>query len=200
MTRCSVTAVVRYAALFAAMIISFATQRHLALTHGVTGWSSYAVPVAVDLYLIWAVRSGRDIALAVSLSVVANVSGVLSAEPLGEVSTWVGAALHAAFPVTIWRMERPASAKSPVSALKASPAVALPEWPSDDLWQDFADTAPDSEDEPPVTPPSPADIRAAVDVLASRHGRPVTGRMLADHFGVSERTGRRYLALSGEPA
>jgi hypothetical protein len=193
MPRISVTSLVRYAALFAAMVISFATQRHLALTHGVTGWPSYAVPVAVDLYLIWAVRSGRDVALAVSLSVAANVAGVVSAEPLGDVSTWVGAALHAAFPVTIWRMERPSSQ---VGESDAAPAVAVAEWPSDDLWQDFADTA----DESPVTPPTPADIRAAVDVLASRHGRPVTGRLIADHFGVSERTGRRYLALVGEPA
>ncbi|WP_239015332.1 transfer protein spdA [Streptomyces sp. CdTB01] len=186
------------------MIISFATQRDLALTHGVTGWPAYAVPLAIDLYLIWAVRSGRDVALAVAVSMSANVAGVLSVEPLSAVSTWVGAALHAVFPLTIWRMERPSSQ---FNALEVSPAVAKSDappavsaWPSDDLWQDFADTAPDSEPDAMATPPSAPDIRAAVAVLASRHGRPVTGRMLADHFSVSERTGRRYLALAGDPA
>jgi predicted DNA-binding transcriptional regulator YafY len=64
------------------------------------------------------------------------------------------------------------------------------------LWADFEDSAPDSEEESPATPPSADDVRAAVAVLESRHGRPVTGRMLADHFGVSERTGRRYLAMT----
>nr|WP_239080865.1 hypothetical protein [Streptomyces coelicoflavus] len=47
----------------------------------------------------------------------------------------------------------------------------------------------------PVTPPSPEVIRAAITAL-SANGRRVTGPMLADHFGVSDRTGRRYLAMA----
>lgn len=101
MKRISITDVVRYAALAAAMVISFAVERDLALSHG--------VPEAVA--------------------------------------------------------------------------------PPDDLWADFEDSA-------PVTPPSLADIRSAMSALESEHGRPVTGRMLSDHFGVSERTGRRYLAMT----
>jgi hypothetical protein len=50
---------------------------------------------------------------------------------------------------------------------------------------------------PPVTPPSPEVIRTAIAAL-STHGRKVTGPMLADHFGVSERTGRRYLAMASD--
>ncbi|MGW5034710.1 transfer protein spdA [Streptomyces nigra] len=197
----------RYAALIAAMLISFDTQRHLALSHGISDMASYAVPVAIDLFTIWAVRSRRDIALAVSVAVSANVAGVLSTESLSAVSTWVGAALHAVFPLTVWRMHRaphtaageaevPSLAvpmSAPVSASPA-PAEALPDsWPPADLWADFESSEADSA---PVTPPTTDDVRAAVDVLASRHGRPVTGRMLADHYGVSERTGRRYLRMA----
>ncbi|WP_405892430.1 hypothetical protein OG612_18625 [Streptomyces sp. NBC_01527] len=47
----------------------------------------------------------------------------------------------------------------------------------------------------PVTPPSPEVIRTAVAAL-SVNGRKVTGPMLADHFRVSDRTGRRYLAMA----
>jgi response regulator of citrate/malate metabolism len=47
----------------------------------------------------------------------------------------------------------------------------------------------------PVTPPSPEVIRTAISAL-SADGRRVTGQMLADHFGVSERTGRRYLSMT----
>jgi hypothetical protein len=47
----------------------------------------------------------------------------------------------------------------------------------------------------PVTPPSPEVIRTAISAL-SADGRRVTGQMLADHFGVSERTGRRYLSMA----
>ena len=215
----SFTNLVRYAALLAAMIISFATQRELALSHGVPVTVAPAVPLAVDLYMIWAVRTGRDIPLAVTVAVAANVAGVLTTGSLSVIGTWVSAGLHAVFPVTVWRMhraespERPSepltdsetdndltcTANGPQTATQSLTAVS-DSWPPDDLWADFEDTEADSADKPvdkpSVTPPSPADIQAAAAVLASRHGR-VTGRLLADHFGVSERTGHRYLAMAG---
>ncbi|MFH9735088.1 hypothetical protein [Streptomyces sp. NPDC017260] len=67
-------------------------------------------------------------------------------------------------------------------------------WPPADLWADFEDSAPDTAGQPD-TPPSPEVIRTAVATL-SANGRKVTGPMLADHFGVSDRTGRRYLAMA----
>ncbi|MDX2804853.1 DUF2637 domain-containing protein [Streptomyces scabiei] len=201
--RLSFTDVVRYLALAAAMLISYATQRDLALAHGVPESVAPAVPVAIDLFMVWAVRSRRDIALAVSVAVSANVAGVLTTEDLSAVGTWVAAGLHAVFPLTVWRMHRAESPERPSERLSGTPAEpetsTAPEerpesvWPSADLWQDFADSQPDSA---PVTPPSAEDIRAAMSVLESRNGRPVTGRMMADHFGVSERTGRRYLAMA----
>jgi hypothetical protein len=188
------------------MLISFATQQHLAVTHGVPQLPSYAVPLAIDLYLVWAVRTRRDVALAVLVSVAANVAGVLTAESLASVDTWVSAGLHAVFPLTLWRMHRPrVTAPEPVVAdlvpvvsapeiAPHAPAESLPDrWPDADLWADFDDSAPDVE---PVTPPSAADVRSAMASLAADHGRPVTGRMLADHFRVSERTGRRYLSMA----
>ncbi|MFE9864892.1 transfer protein spdA [Streptomyces sp. NPDC005506] len=88
----------------------------------------------------------------------------------------------------------------PVPAVSApeitapAPAETLPDmWPDADLWADFEGSAPDTE---PVTPPSAADVRAVMASLAAEHGRPVSGRMLADHYSVSERTGRRYLAMA----
>ncbi|MGV9322465.1 transfer protein spdA [Streptomyces sp. NPDC003660] len=205
--RLSITNVVRYAALAAAMVISFAVERDLALSHGVPATVAPAVPVAIDLFMIWAVRSSRDVALAVAVAVAANVAGVLTTESLSAINTWVSAGLHAVFPLTVWRMhrvERSTEILTDTPAGKESnrPAIAPQNgvWPDADLWQDFADTAPDSEadeeEESPVTPPTAEDVRAAVAVLASRHGRPVTGRMMADHFDVSERTGRRYLAMA----
>ncbi|MFC8235145.1 transfer protein spdA [Streptomyces sp. NPDC057284] len=187
------------------MLISFATQQHLAVTHGVSGWPSYAVPLAIDLFLVWAVRSRRDVVLAVAVAVSANVAGVLSTQPLSAVDTWVSAALHAVFPLTVWRMHKiprsPVAAEAPVVAVPvpavSAPAIAAPPpadtWPDADLWADFEDSAPDTE---PVTPPTAADVRTAMASLAAETGRPVTGRMLADHYSVSERTGRRYLSMA----
>jgi hypothetical protein len=80
--------------------------------------------------------------------------------------------------------------------LVARPASAESRWPDADLWHDFKDSAPDSEADALITPPTAEDMRATLAVLAARHGRPVIGRMVADHFGVSERTGRRYLTVT----
>ncbi|MET7976711.1 transfer protein spdA [Streptomyces mirabilis] len=190
------------------MAISFAVERDLALSHGVPVSVAPAVPVAIDLFMIWAVRTGRDVALAVAVAVAANVAGVLTSESLSAVSTWVAAGLHAVFPITVFRMHRtvrPADSLTATSAdtetserprVPQTAGQSLTEWPDADLWQDFADSGPDAEDDSPVTPPSVEDVRAALAVLGSRNGRPVTGRMMADHFGVSERTGRRYLAMA----
>ncbi|WP_432098601.1 transfer protein spdA [Streptomyces sp. WAC 04229] len=190
--RFSFTDLVRYAALAAAMLISYATQRDLALAHGVPESVAPAVPVAIDLFMVWAVRSRRDIALAVSVAVAANVAGVLTTESLSAVGTWVSAGLHAVFPLTVWRMHR-----SEPEALPTTPQTRTESaWPSDDLWQDYETSGPDNGSEAPVTPPTAEDIRAAIAVLESKHGRPVTGAHLAAHYGVSDRTGRRYLAMT----
>ncbi|WP_406326252.1 transfer protein spdA [Streptomyces sp. NBC_01617] len=206
MTRNSVADYARHAALLASMAISFVTQQHLAVTHGVPQLPSYAVPLAIDLYLVWAVRTRRDVALAVLVSVAANVAGVLTAESLASVDTWVSAGLHAVFPVTLYRMHRPwVAAKAPLVAdpvpAVSAPAIAPPvpaetppdKWPDADLWADFEDSAPDVE---PVTPPSVADVRTVIAEL----GGQATGVQLARHYGVSDRTGRRYLQMASEAA
>ncbi|WP_245226690.1 transfer protein spdA [Streptomyces smyrnaeus] len=217
MKRITVADAARYVALLAAMLISFSTQRELAISHGVPVAVAPAVPLAIDLFMVWAVRSRRDIALSVAVAVAANVAGVLTAESLSAVGTWVAAGLHAVFPLTVWRMHRADSATGPsesvadnqpteetgerpgVPQMAGQSLSAMPDsWPPADLWSDFEDSAPAAEDETPATPPSAADIRAAIKVLESRHDRKVTGPMLADHFGVSDRTGRRYLAMAAE--
>ncbi|MFH9179557.1 transfer protein spdA [Streptomyces albogriseolus] len=203
----------RYVALLAAMAISFTTQRELAISHGVPVAVAPAVPLAVDLFMVWAVRTRRDIALSVAVAVAANVAGVLTAEPLSAVNTWVAAGLHAVFPLTVWRMHRADSATRPSedrSAIASAEVPSVPQmtgqslsavpdsWPPADLWADFEDAEADSAPDTSATPPSAEDIRAAVKVLESRHGRRVTGPMLAGHFNVSDRTGRRYLAMTAE--
>ncbi|MFG2902413.1 transfer protein spdA [Streptomyces zaomyceticus] len=164
--------------------------------------------MAIDLFMVWAVRSRRDIALAVTVAVAANVAGVLTTESLSAVGTWVAAGLHAVFPLTVWRMHRTESPERPPESLSGprtesdasapetdaqKAAEPLPDnWPDADLWADFEDSEPDA----PTTPPTADDVRAAIAVLESKHGRPATGQLVAAHYGVSERTGRRYLAMA----
>jgi len=185
--------------------------------------SAYAAVASVMAATCPASRSARigagmALALALTAQVTAHliISGYMSVGPVlvAAVSAVpplvAGHLMHLA---TVGRhsAERP-SESAPDSDPAEVPSVpqtagqslsAVPDsWPPADLWADFehaeADSAPDAEDEPPATPPSAADIRAAVKVLESRNGRRVTGPMLADHFGVSDRTGRRYLAMAAE--
>ncbi|MFF3883768.1 transfer protein spdA [Streptomyces sp. NPDC001914] len=156
--------------------------------------------MAVDLFLVWAVRSRRDVLFAVAVAVSANVAGVLTAGPLGLVDTWVSAGLHAVFPVTLYRMHQPACPL--VTAKPAEPPAEEPvpaeTMPGTGLRQDFEASALDAPQEEPATPPSAEDVRKVIAELEDRNGRTVTGGMLAQHYGVSKRTGRRYLAMAGD--
>ncbi|WP_431958784.1 helix-turn-helix domain-containing protein [Actinacidiphila sp. bgisy160] len=203
MRRISVTTAVRVAALAAAMFISFAVERDLALSHGVPTVVAPAVPVAVDLFMVWAVRTRRDVALSVAVAVAANVAGVLTVEPLAAVDTWVSAGLHAVFPLTVWRMHRRhAPAADPLTTQDAPadrPAAPVPDTPPVAQQATRPDTVTNRPKATPAErrPAAPAAdmsaVRDAVRELAAT-GQRVTGRMLADRLGVSERTARRYLA------
>ncbi|MBR7828999.1 hypothetical protein KDK95_22010 [Actinospica sp. MGRD01-02] len=155
--------------------------------------------MAIDLYMIWAVRTGCDVFLAVAVAVLANVAGVLTTGNLHDVSVWVSVALHGCFPLIVWRMHRqPHSEPERLSApdMADDPpdsASGLESGCPDEVWSAFDDAAKRPAPAEPVRPDVSA-LRDAFRAL-SADGR-VTGKAMADHFGVSERTGRRYLAMA----
>jgi hypothetical protein len=198
----SIADAARYLALLGAMLISFSEEQHLAATHGVPMAVSFAVPVAIDLFMIWAVRTRRDVFLAVTVAVLANVAGVLTGGHLQDVSVWVSVALHGVFPLIVWRMHRtahsaPEPSATPTVADEPSEPPMAPLVPAepvpDPVWSAFDDAAKRPAPVEPVRPDVSA-LRDAVRSL-SADGR-VTGKAMAEHFGVSERTGRRYLAMA----
>ncbi|MFJ1554543.1 hypothetical protein [Streptomyces mirabilis] len=151
--------------------------------------------------------------MALSLALAAQVTAHLIARGYMGTSAFLVAATSAVPPVVVAHLlhlaavpraapECPADSGAdtvtgePVCAPQMA-AVSLPavadNWPPDDLWADFANAEADSA--PDALPPTPDVIRAAVEAL-SADGRKVTGPMLGDHFGVSARTGRRYLAMA----
>jgi hypothetical protein len=167
---------------------------------------------------------GAGIALALALA--AQVVAHLIASGYMTGSAILVAATSAVPPLTVAHMLHLAAvprtaAVAPVSDPDVQPdseaangrhvaAGSLPvvadNWPPDDLWVDFAHAEADSAerladndrstpDTADSLPPTPDAIRAAIDRL-SAGGRKVTGPMLAAHYGVSARTGRRYMALA----
>lgn len=184
------TAAFRIAALLAAMVISFAVERDLAISHGVPPAVAPAVPVAIDLFMIWAARTGRDVALSVSVAVAANVAGVLTAAPLSAVDTWVSAGLHAVFPLVVWRMHRqslrPATVATADRLTAEDTDARTDDRPGEDAPQDGqqdvpattageqpADRAPDTTPgTAPVTDPDTAPAPAMSARPARTPGRP----------------------------
>lgn len=179
------TAAFRIAALLAAMVISFAVERDLAISHGVPPAVAPAVPVAIDLFMIWAARTGRDVALSVSVAVAANVAGVLTAAPLSAVDTWVSAGLHAVFPLVVWRMHRqslrPATVATADRLTAEDTDARTDDRPGTDTAEDGQQATPTTtEDQPadrapgtaPVTDPDTAPAPAMSARPARTPGRP----------------------------
>ncbi|MFF3447666.1 transfer protein spdA [Streptomyces sp. NPDC002667] len=200
----------KWSALLAAMYLSYSAEYDLALHCGFTKYTAPAFPLALDLFMIWSVRQRRNVAASVIAVVAFNVAAHL---PLsGRWLTAVTVAASVAAPLVVWAMHvRPrVRATGSRTAIPADgsrsevvnrPHVAAESLPDsvipDDLWQDFEDSAPDVvESVADSDRPTPDTIRSAMSALAAS-GTRVTGSALARHFGVSERTGRRYLAMAG---
>ncbi|MFF4306805.1 transfer protein spdA [Streptomyces sp. NPDC001601] len=195
----------KYSALFAAMYLSYSAELHLALACGFSTYTAPAFPVALDLFMVWSIRERRTVAASVLAVVAFNVAAHVPLSGRWLMAVTVAAAV--APPLVVWAMHvRPrVRASEGRSAIPAEgnpseavngPHVATERLPEpvipDDLWQDFECSAPDVADN---DRPTPDDIRSAVTALAASGDR-VTGASIARHFGVSERTGRRYLAMA----
>lgn len=200
----------KWSALLAAMYLSFSAEYDLALHCGFTKYTAPAFPLALDLFMIWSVRQRRNVAASVMAVVCFNVAAHL---PLsGRWLTAVTVAASVAAPLVVWAMHvrprvrvsegrtvipadgnRSEGVNGRQVAAESLPESVIP----DDLWQDFESSAPEvTEGVADNDRPTPDTIRSAVSALTAS-GTRVTGSALARHFGVSERTGRRYLAMAG---
>lgn len=198
--------------LLAALAMSAPGEHRLAV---MAGWSpsvALLMPLVLSAYAAVAavmaatcpdsrsarIGAGMALALALTAQVTAHLltAGYLTVGPLlvAAVSAIpplvAGHLMHLA---TVGRgsATRPSESRS---AGQVTEGTAKPESEPQTAGQ-TASPWPEMTERAPITPPSPEVIRAAITAL-SADGRRVTGQMLADHFGVSERTGRRYLSMA----
>jgi hypothetical protein len=147
------------------------------------------------------IGAGMALALALTAQVIAHliIAGYVSVGPVLVAAVSAVPPLVAGHLMHLATVGR-ASAERPSESVTDDRTTNEPN-DSESEPQTAAQTVwPDTAGRSPVTPPSEEDIRAAVTVLESRHGRPLTGQIMADHFGVSARTGRRYLDRIGYSA
>jgi hypothetical protein len=120
------SAVERYGpwvALYAAIALTASGEFELATLVGFPGWIAWALPTAIDVYVVQAMRRHRDVAGALVLMVATNAiyhlaaSGLFGVTGAGLPAWWLVVLVAAIAPVIVWRVHRitePRSAESQI--------------------------------------------------------------------------------------
>lgn len=101
-----------WVALYAAVGLTASGEFQLAALAGFPGWIAWALPTAIDVYVIQAMRRHRDVAAALVLMVGTNALYHLAAArlfgvtPDGVATWWLIVAVSAIAPLIVWRVHR----------------------------------------------------------------------------------------------
>jgi hypothetical protein len=186
------THLIRWASLIAAMLLSFNAEYHLALACGFKEYTAAAFPIALDLFMVYAIRQGTDVAASVAAVVAFNVAANLLGGHAINALTAVSVAASSAPPLIVWRMHH--RKKAPVSA----PEAALERSVNADTQKEIAPPT-----QPPTAAPKPTKPTASVAVLASDAdlikkatalGEKPSLRRLQSEFGIGQRRAMRIQA------
>lgn len=199
----------------AAFWLSYAHLQEVADAHGLDGARSWAWPATLDLFiiagevlmLVAALKGQRD-AWAILLTVAGsvgsiglNVYGVGSGAPVIEYIVAAvpptaallafGALMRQIHVAVVAAAEREEPVSAPVEDVPALQADEEPETPAEPV-QEAAQDEVVTTIHAPSAKPTVKDIAAAVEDIQAE-GKELSGAALAAYFGVSDRTGRRYL-------
>ncbi|MEU9007815.1 hypothetical protein [Streptomyces sp. NPDC048551] len=156
-----------WAALAAALVVTASAEYALARAAGLDEWTAAALPAALDIYAVRALRARRDVATAVAAMIATNAAAHLVSAGLLPVAWPLVVGVSVIAPLVLWRVhrlaeyveatvetpaERPLAEAAPVTLLPAAgsarhpakvtdppPAQVTAEQPLD---TDRADTAP----------------------------------------------------------
>lgn len=187
------SAVERYGpwvALYAAIALTASGEFELAALVGFPSWIAWALPTAIDVYVVQAMRRHRDVAGALVLMVATNAvyhlaaSGLFGVTGAGLPAWWLVVLVAAIAPVIVWRVHRiteprDAEPKVPLSdpAVDSSPASPVTEEPAvtDNSTEPVAPTT--STEAPPVVDPEPTVVadKTAASVDSTGRQKPTTG-------------------------
>lgn len=133
----------KWAALAAALVATASAEYELARAVGFNEWVAAAVPGALDIYTVRAMRAHRDVLAAVIAMILVNAASHLVTAGLLPVNVPLVVAVAAIAPLVLWRVHRLV--------------------PEETTVEEPVEYAPAPETEPvPVAPEPPAPIPAAV--------------------------------------
>lgn len=206
----------KWGALLFALVATASAEYELARAVGFNQWVAAAVPGALDIYTVRALRAGRDVLTAVGAMIGVNAASHLVTAGLLPVNVPLVVAVSAIAPLVLWRVHRLAdeaevtapvttedrsgvSDETPVEPLEVvtAPVIELPA--ASPVWDDFttskvtaavpAETRREVVTE--VVTRTPADLRRDAKrlhrQLVTSTGRGVTIDRLRDEFGLSRR-------------
>ncbi|MFD5218042.1 hypothetical protein ACFWMH_10315 [Streptomyces tendae] len=95
-----------WAALAAALAVTASAEYALARAAGFGEWTAAALPAALDIYAVRALRARRDVAAAVAAMIATNAAAHLVAAGLLPVDWPLVVAVSAIAPLVLWRVHR----------------------------------------------------------------------------------------------
>lgn len=121
----------KWGALVAALVATASAEYELAVAVGFNAWVAAAVPAALDLYTVRALRAHKEVLAAVAAMIGVNAASHLVTTGLLPVNVWLVVAVAAIAPLVLWRVHSlgadDATAFSDVKAdITERPAVAEP--------------------------------------------------------------------------
>lgn len=163
-----------WVALYAAVALTASGEFELASLVGFPGWIAWALPTAIDVYVVQAMRRHRDVAGALFLMVATNAvyhlaaSGLFGVTGAGMPAWWLIVMVAAIAPMIVWRVHRITEPRIPLSAKTADgPTVSTT----------AGELAPTAKTEPPGTTSAPTEAPPVVDpsppVVAAKTPEPV---------------------------
>lgn len=115
-----------WVALFAAIGLTASGEYALAQLIGFPAWIAWAFPVAVDVYVVQAIRRHRDVAGAIALMIATNGlyhladAGLLGVDHSGHPLWWLIVGVVAVAPMIVWRVHRITEAVTPATEADAT--------------------------------------------------------------------------------
>ncbi|MFG2637133.1 hypothetical protein ACGFX8_25280 [Streptomyces sp. NPDC048362] len=98
------TDLLKWGALAAALVATASAEYELARAVGFNEWVAAAVPAALDLYTVRALRAHREVLAAVAAMIGVNAASHLVTTGLLPVNVWLVVAVAAIAPLVLWRV------------------------------------------------------------------------------------------------
>jgi hypothetical protein len=186
----------KWAALIAALVATASAEYELARAVGFNEWVAAAVPGALDIYTVRALRAHRDVLAAVAAMIGVNAASHLVTAGLLPVNVPLVVAVAAIAPLVLWRVHSLAT-PTPRDATPSATVPPVPEetptvQPPVEVALDRVDEQ-DAPETPELPPGTGQDTDSTMVELPSKP-RLLTSSEVAQRCGVDPSTVRSWVA------